>query len=302
MAFQKRHYFGKGISLIERIEELIGFDEKTGLVKDGSSESMLDSFENSSFGIANFLAGREDVSRGILGGIENYIDFDENGLVYNKIGLSQHEDKKVLPGEKTIYLANNVLVSVLYHLFGEERKAKSLREKIEEKVGTFDFKGEKVYRHEPNKNHFYPFNTLLVGINNLVLGNNGGESVEAIRNLCFDKEMGLLRGEPKGKLYFTLDNSLFATYLSLSGNEEEAEKLIKNVERVIGFDEETGLVYRGALGPIGLIAPRDSSNTANVQNLKRSHPIRDVLTYTNSTLAIAYLTLAGNFPKKANPI
>ena len=66
MAFQKRHYFGKGISLIERIEELIGFDEKTGLVKDGSSESMLDSFENSSFGIANFLAGREDVSRGIL--------------------------------------------------------------------------------------------------------------------------------------------------------------------------------------------------------------------------------------------
>lgn len=296
MAFQKRHYFGKGVSLIERIEKLIGFDKEIGLIRDGSSETMLDSFENSSFAIANFLARREDISRRILEGIEKYIGFDETGLVYNKIGLSQHEDKKVLPGEKTIYLANNALVSILYYLFGEEVKAKSLKEKLEEKIGTFDFEvgGKKyqVYRHEPNKNHFYPFNNLLVGINDLVLGSDGREAIKTVRNLCFDEEMGLLRGELKGKIYFTLDNSLFATYLSLSGN-EEAEKLIKTIERDIGFDGETGLVYRGALGPIGLIAPRDSDNTGNVQNLRKSHPVREILTYTNSTLAIAYLTLAG---------
>lgn len=296
MAFQKRHYLGKGIGLIERIEDLIGFDKETGLIRDGSSEAMLDTFENSSFGIANFLAGRGDVSRALLEGIEKYIGFDENGLVYNKIGLSQHEDKKVLPGEKTIYLANSILISVLYRLFGEEQKARSLREKVEENIGVFDFKGIRTYRHEPNKNYFYPFNNLLVGINDLVLGNNERKSVEAVMNLCLDKEMGLLRGEPKGKIYFTLDNALLSTYYAWSGNKEESKKLIKRIEDLIGFDEETGLVYRGALGPIGLIAPKDSDNTGNVQGLKKSHPIKDILTYTNSTLAIAYLSLAGLFP------
>ena len=32
MAFQKRYYFGKGVSLIELIEDLIGFDEEIGLI------------------------------------------------------------------------------------------------------------------------------------------------------------------------------------------------------------------------------------------------------------------------------
>lgn len=300
MAFQKRHYYGKGLSLIEKLEEKIGYDEKTGLIRDGSSEALLDTFENSSFAIANILARREKVGERILKGIEKHIGFNDIGLVYNKIGLSKQENKKVLPGEKTIYLANQTLMSLLYYLVGEKEKSERLKEKIDKEIGIFEFeyknKKHTIYRHEPNKEHFYPFNNLLVGILNHSYNEKekAEKLVKNVRDPCFDKGIGLLRGKPESKLYFTLDNALLATYLTISGKEKEAGNIVRKIEEKVGFDKEIGLIYRGALGPISLIVPKDSNNTGKI-SLKNSHPITDVLTYTNSQLAITYLCLAGMF-------
>lgn len=305
MALQKRHYYGKALSLIRKIEEVIGYDKKTRLIKDGSSEELLDTFENSSFAIANVLAGRDKTAEKIRKGIEQYVGFDEKtGLVYNKIGLSKHEDKKVLPGEKTIFLANNSLMSILYYLTGDKKKSKELKEKIDGVIGTFNFNlGDKkyeTYKHELNKDIFYPFNNILIGINNLIHNEKkgAGKLVKNIEELCFDEKIGLLKGEPESKLYFTLDNALFSAYLAISGKEKEAENLVKTIETKVGFDEETKLIHRGILGSIGLIAPNDHKSIGYVdKGLKKSHQIKDILTYTNSNLAISYLCLAGLFPK-----
>lgn len=302
MALQKRHYYGKALNLIKKIELLIGYDKKTGLIRDGSSENLLDTFENSSFAIANCLAGRKEVAVNILKSIEENIGFDgETGLVYNKIGLSKNENKMVLPGEKTIFLANNVLISILYDLLGENDKSIKIRKNIDDSIGTFEYNDRfKIYRHEPKKDIFYPFNNILVGLTKYSNGHKtkGKQLVKDIETLCSDNKMGLLMAEPKSKLYFTLDNALFSSYLSISGKEKRSEQVIKTIENKIGFDKETGLAYRGILGSIGLIAPKDIENTANIKDgLKNNHQIKDVLTYANSHLAISYLCLAGNYPK-----
>ncbi|MFA4817671.1 MAG: hypothetical protein WC608_03010 [Parcubacteria group bacterium] len=300
MAFQKRHYFSKGVALINGVEKLIGYDKKTGLIRDGTSEKMLDTFENSSFAIANFLAGRQQIAERIAVSLEKNVGFNSDGLFFNKIGLSQHEEKKVLPGERTIYTANNALMSILYFLLGEDKKAEELAENITQRIGSFYCQGHRVYRHEPDKDFFYPFNNLLMGIClSLVNKKRSIGLVKTIEKICFDDKMGLLRGDPKSNLYFTLDNSLLAIYYQMSGNEKLAEKIVKTIEQTVGFDGNTQLVYRGVLGAVRLIAIKDSDNTGNIQRgLKKFHPIQDVLTYANSTLAIAYLCLAGNFPKK----
>lgn len=292
MALDKRYCFGKGIDLIEGINNFIGLDEKTGLVRDGSSDKLLDTFENSSFAIANFLAGKDEVSYKILQGIEEHIGFNKKGLVYNKIGLSKNEETKTLPGEKTIYLANNGLLSSLYWLVGEKEKSKILRDKIDKNIGKFEYRGESFCRHESNKKHFYPFNNLIMAINDLIIGETSSNLIQPVEEVCLDKT-GLIRGEPNSKIYFTLDNALRATYYAFI-KDDKAKEILKNLEDAVGFDSSTNLINRGALGSIELIAPNDKENTGIAKGLQKFHPIKDVLTYTNSAMAIAYLSLATN--------
>jgi len=282
MGLDKRHYYGKALTLIKAIEDIIGFDKKTKLVLDGSREGIfLDSFENFSLAICYILSGRKEEAKQILIGVIKHIGFDpKTGLVHNKKGLSQDESKKVLPGEKTIYLSNQALISILYWLLDEKEKSKEFEEKIDKIIGTFEFKVNKniykVYKHGPDQKYFYPFNNILVAIVKL-LHNKKNEAQKLIKDtlkICFDKNVGLLKATPKEKIYFLLDNTLLATYYAISRNIKKAEEIIKIIENKIGFDKETKLAYRGT---------------------RENKVIKDYLTYNNSHLAITYLCLAGMF-------
>lgn len=282
MALQKRYYHGKALNLIKAIKEVIGFDHKTGLVLDGSKEGIfLDVFENSSLAIAYFLSGRRNDAETLLKGIKIHIGFDpETGFIYNKKGLGKEEEKKVLPGEKTIFLANQALISLLYWLIGEKDASKEFLDKIDYQIGTFEFQTDnktyEIYKHGIDQDFFYSFNNILVAIIKLVHGDKekSEKLVRDIIEICFDDKLGLLKATPGEEVYFLLDNALLATYYHLSGKTEEAERIIKLVEGKIGFDKETKLAYRG---------------------LREDKIIKEFLTYNNSHLAIAYLTLAGMF-------
>jgi len=284
MTLQKQYYYGKASSLLEAIERNIGFDEKSGLIKDGSSEGVfLDTFENSSLGIAYVLQGRDEQAQKILKGIEKYIGIDpKTGLFYNKKGLSEGESKKILPGEKTLYLSNQVLISALFWLLRDKEKSNELGEKFEREIGTFEFKADgkkyQIYRHGGDKDYFYPFNNLLVAIIKVV-GNEKNEAeglVSDIKEICFDN-IGLLRANPKDRVYYILNNALLASYYAVTQRVDEAEKIISLLENKVGFDDITRLAYEG-------FTPRKK--------------IKNILTYANSQLAITYLCLAGLFPKE----
>ena len=282
MALQKRYYYGKALALIKAIEEIIGFDKETELVLDGSKEGIfLDVFENSSLAIAYFLSGKKNQAKKLLASIRKHIGFDsKTGFIYNKKGLSKEEDKKVLPWESTIYLSNQALLSFLYWLFEEREKSKEFLNKIDNEIGTFKFqvvnKTYDIYKHGLNQEYFYSFNNILVAIIKFINGDKEKSKrlVKDILEICFDKEMGLLRVTPEEEVYFLLDNSLLVSYYYLSGEIEKAEKLMKLIEEKIGFDNETKLAYRGIRG---------------------NKVIKEFLTYNNSHLAISYLCLGGMF-------
>lgn len=281
MSMDKQYCYGKASSLINAIENRIGFDTETGLIKDGSPEGIfLDTFENASLAIAYVLQGKAGEAKKILEGIRKFIGVDPTtNLFFNKKGQSKNESKKILPGEKIIYLSNQALVSILLYLLGNVKKAKEILKKYEIEIGKFDFKWKgktfQIYKHGKNLNYFYPFNNLLVGINKFVLDKKkeAQKLVDDICELCLDKEINLLRANPKDRVFFTLTNALFSTYLSVSGKFEEASRIIKLIEQKIGFDKKTGLAFEGFIPPRKII-----SNT---------------LTYVNTQLAISYLALAG---------
>jgi len=280
MSMNKHYYYGKAASLIKGVENYIGFDKDSGLIKDGSPEGVfLDTFENSSLAIAYVLLGRKEDAKRIFEGIKTHIGIDpETGLFYNKKGLSKDESKKTLPGEKTLYLSNQVLVSILCEMLGMEEEARELEKKYEKEIGTFEFEvnGKKyqIYRHAKNKNYFYPFNNLLVAINKISLGqeDKAEKLVADIKEICFDDKVKLLRANPKDRIYFTLNNALLSTYQAITGREKESANLIHHIEEKIGFDEKTGLAFEG-------FTPRGK--------------IKNILTYVNTQLAISYLALAG---------
>jgi len=155
MGLQRRYYYSKALNLIKAIEDVIGFDKKTELVLDGSREGIfLDVFENSSLAIAYFLAGKRKKAKKLLEGIEKNIGFDpKTSFFYNKKGLSKEEDKKVLGGEKIIYLSNQALMSILYYLFEKKEKSEEFLRKIDNEIGTFKFNiNNKTYVWETKKN------------------------------------------------------------------------------------------------------------------------------------------------------
>lgn len=282
MALQRRYYHGKAADLLKAIEDVIGFDKRTELVLDGSKEGIfLDVFENTSLAIAYFLAGKQEKTKKLLSAINKNIGFDpKTGLVYNKKGVSKQEYKKVLPGEETIFLSNQALLSWLYWLLGEKGKSKEFLGKIDDLIGTFEYtaneKTYNIYKHGLNQEYFYSFNNILMAIIKYLNGDKekSQELINDILEICFDKKVGLLKATPEERVYFLLDNSLLATYYCIVGKLSEAEKIIKIAEQKIGIDKETKLMYRGISG---------------------NRIIREFLTYNNSHLAISYLHLAGMF-------
>ncbi|MDP3764869.1 MAG: hypothetical protein Q8Q95_04655 [bacterium] len=288
MAFTSTHEIGKARELIAQIESIIGFDEKTGLVKaarllDDPDASHLDTFENISLAINYALLGNTERAKNILIAIEKYVGKDnKTGLFFNKLGIGQHEEKKVLPGEKTIYLSNQVLIFLLLLLLGESKKARDFLEIIKDKFQFFSFNNHSVYQHALNLSSFYAFNNLFMAIAENVASNQEKSMnlVNDILDLCWDHRIGLLTFAPNEKLYFILDNSLLAIWYKLNNEGNKCRDIIKIIEEKVKRDNETKLFYRG----VKLISDNFES-------------IPPALTYTNSVLSIAYLVSADLFTK-----
>lgn len=278
----KQYCYGKASSLIESVEKNIGFDQESGLIKDGSPEGVfLDTFENSSLAIAYILQGRKEEANKILIGIKKIIGIDKKtGLFYNKKGLSKDESKKVLPGENIIYLSNQALISTLLWLLKNKKESEELSKIYEKEIGFFEYENQgkkyKLFKHAVNQNYFYPFNNILVAINKQIMGKSeeAKKYVLDIIELCFDSMTGLLKTKPQENVYFTLNNALYSTYLCLIGEKDKATKIIKLIETNIGFDKKTGMAFEG---------------------FTQRKKIENALTYANSQLAISYLALAGMF-------
>lgn len=282
MSMDKQYCYGKASLLIESVEKNIGFDQESGLIKDGFPEGVfLDAFENSSLAIVYILQGRKEEANKILLGIKKIIGIDKKtGLFINKKGLSKDESKKVLPGENIIYLSNQALISILLWLLKNKKESKELSKIYEKEIGFFEYENQgkkyKLFKHAVNQNYFYPFNNILVAINKQIMGKSeeAKKYVLDIIELCFDSRTGLLKTKPQENVYFTLNNALYSTYLCLIGEKDKAAKIIKLIEANIGFDKKTGMAFEG---------------------FTQREKIENVLTYANSQLAISYLAQAGMF-------
>jgi len=265
----KEKYLMKELKLINAVEKHIGFDRKTGLLKDkiNSNNSSLDTFENVSMAISYVLIGKEKEAGKLILAVENLIGFDENVmLIKNKLG------------SKNIFLSDNALLILGYLLLSKIQNAWNLLNAIESYIG-FD-KESGLVKNGPNRPEIYSFNSLLLAIDYSVLGH-----IEKAKKLfgvvCtrigFDQKTHLLKGignkkkRSKNRGIFTLDNAILVVYYVLTDKWDEAERILLGIESYIGFDTSTGLVKKG---------------------LTPEH--RGLYSYVNNMLALAYLSLADN--------
>lgn len=288
MAFTSIHEIGKARELISNIESVIGFDKKTGLIKaarsvDDPDAGHLDTFENISLAINYILLGNDERGKEILASVEKYIGKDpKTGLFFNKLGIGEHEEKKVLPGEETVYVSNQVLILILLLLLKETDKAQSFFNLIKNTFQKFSFKDYQIYQHAIGLSSFYAFNNLFMAIAEWMIGDKKESTRLAndVLDLCWDKDIGLLASAPGERLYFVLDNSLLSWWHKLRKEDKQCNNIIKTIEDKIGKDPETNLFFRGI---------KVTTNT--------SEPLPPSLTYVNSVLAIGYLVSAGLFPR-----
>lgn len=287
MGFASTHKLGRARELLASIEAAVGFDDKTGLVRAAPlrvpDAEQLNTFENISLAILYFLLGNARRAEDVLHAVEQHIGNDtETGLFFNKRGVSEHEEDAVLPGEKTIYLTNQVLVFVLLFLLKNHGGAKNLFSTIKKHFKKFSFHGYEVYKHSTTFAGFYAFNTLFMALAEYMTGDieESKKLVAIIKELCWDEDVGLLMVEPDEKIYFVLDNAVLAWLLKLQDEDQECTHILKTIENQVGKDPNTGLFYRGV---------RRTNNTME--------PIPPSLTYLNTVLGIAYATSAELFPK-----
>lgn len=288
MAFTSIHEIGKARELIFNLETAIGFDNETGLIKaarfeDDPDAGHLDTFENISFAINYALLGNSEGAQKILAAVENFIGKDSaTGLFFNKSGVGKHEEKKVLPGEKTIYLSNQALIFILLSLLKKQREADEIFKLIKNNFQKFSFQKKLVYQHAIGLSVFYAFNNLFMAIAEIMRGDKKKSInlVNDIIDLCWDNNINLLTSAPDEKLYFILDNVLLAWWYKLQGESGECRKILKTIEEKVEQDKKTKLFYRG------------------IKNIKDGlEQMPPALTYTNSVLTISYLVSADLFPK-----
>lgn len=269
----KDTYFKKALKLIHSVENYIGFDTKTGLLKDKveTADNHLDAFENISLSIAYLLIGREKDANNLILKVEDFIGFDEKTqLIKNKIG------------SENIFLSDNALLALAYFLLSKKHKAHNILNAIETYIGFEEETG--LARNGLNSPELYSFNSLLMAIDYLIFGylEKGKKIFDSICTyIGFDQKTHLLKGigNKKEKLrsrgIFTLDNALLVIYYVLTDKWDEAEKTILSIESYIEFDSATGLARKGI----------------------NSGP-SDLYSYVNNILAIAYLSLATYLTKK----
>lgn len=264
----EKEYLRKGCRLIDAVENYIGFDPRTGLVRDMvcCETANLDTFENVSLAIAYLLNKKEYKAKRIISTVENLIGFDSRTkLVRNKLG------------SENIFLSDNAILVLGNLLLANYQEGERLMAGIEAFIGIDTETG--LVRNGVNRPEIYSFNSLLLAADYFLLGDtkrSGAIFNAVLACMGFDPLTQLLWGIGnkkrgcKAKGLFTFDNAVLAVYYTLADQHKEAERTVSAIENYIGFDSHTGLAKK--------------STTEKGSEL---------FSYVNNTLAMAYYSLSG---------
>jgi tetratricopeptide (TPR) repeat protein len=234
-------------SLVKGIEEHIGFDDETGLVKYVSSNrTWLTICDNAALALVYIALGRKEDSLKLVEGIEKHIGLDENtGLV-----TDEYFKENELP-----FPEGNALLAIVYNALGRKDDAVRLFDDALEALGRGDKTGL-VYDSikSPSHDSYYTSASAAFAIAYLALNNKeeAARLVEGVEEIIgFVDEKGLITDRNLEKYACrTQDNALLSIAYSALGMHDKASQLLRKIEEHINsevFEDGSKLASDGFL-------------------------------------------------------